>query len=205
MNINLVVIKGKIVLASGDINLEKIYILHGENHRVKKLNGRLDFYHLGNTVSVTRHGFITIYISVNINITVQELETILTRIADFFNPYTNGIQEITYKAANIQLSGKASYKGSLLLTKLRSILQTTTDIIEIVIGSDINVARISNASALPLDNFLYIYIEAKCLQGKFKIQHTGYYTIITTKFKYIPFWELFCTELTDGISAKSSV
>lgn len=196
VNINLCVIKGKL-RSLGPLDLEKFYLVHGQKNGVKKLNGRLDFYHKGNIFSVTRNGYFTIYITIDIAVALNQLEKSLVKLARAFGPYSRSriITEVSYRTANIQLSGGIPCKGSVLLGKLKTALSKAENISEIVIGSEYNITRILCASLLPVGSFLYSYIQVRFNVGKFKLLYSGSFTIITLKFKHIPFFEAFCSSM----------
>lgn len=194
MKINLVVVKGKIVLEGGVLDLEKVSQLYREPHGVRALNGRIDFFYLGNTVSVTKRGHLTVYIAWEIGETLCQIKSFLTRIWTFFNRFTTSITEIRYRIVNIQLSGKSSSSGHLLLEKLKEVLEPFNTI-EVLIGTDRNIARIANISALPSSKFLYIYVQITFAEGKLKVLYSGSYTVITTKVKHLVFWKALCSKL----------
>ena len=159
-----------------------------------KRGGRLDFYYLGNIVSITTKGYLSIYATLNIRSAVNNIEDTFQRIGESFLPYTKGIEHITYRAVNIHLSGKFSLKSSALIAKLKLKFQAVANVLEIVLGTEANDARLQDPNKIPDEVFLYSYVQLKVAEGKLTVLHTGSYTIITTRFQYIAFWKLFTNE-----------
>lgn len=197
MEFNLVIFKGKFILKEGKFDLQSFFEDLQSNTSTLR-PGRVDFYFLGNVVSVTSGGFITIYAAVNIPSTVRNIEESLEKLAGICSPYTKGILEVRYRAVNIQISGKFPFSGRTLLLKLKHTLQSLPNILQLYLGCDPNISSLNDPCEIPEHNFLYTNLKLKVLEGKLNVLYTGSYTIITSRFKFIPFWSDFVNSVKNG-------
>ena len=198
MRLNLVVFKGRFILREATVELLRFHEKHYLRHRVILKGGRVDFFFLGNKISVTKRGYLTLYISVNIPSTVEQIEEIILAIGEAFLSFTCRLSQIEYRAANLHLSGKFPFKNSALFHRLKAEFQTLTNIIEITLcASDELFARFVDPQKLPVDGCTWSSLQLKVAEGKLSVLHRGAFTIITTKFQFIPFWEAFIAKHGD--------
>ena len=205
MNVNLVVIKGRFLL--GDNQLVDLYCFsrkYSRKHTFVYRGGRVDFYSLGNVVSVTSRGYLTLYLTVRLVSALEQLQDTLRRIGEVFLPFTGGFSVIRYRAVNLHLSGRFSVDKSTLFSTLKTNLKKQNGV-EIVLGRGQSISRFQNVSNFPAYPFLYTYIQLKLPEGKLNILHTGSYTIVTSSFKYLVFWKNFVKALCHGDSSRDSI
>ena len=209
MDVNLIVIKARFIIKRGALDLSSFCQKYKTNPGVRRRAGRVDFYTLGNVVSITARGFVTIYISVDKTFVVDHIEEILLAIGEIFLPFTTRKESfsiITYKAVNLQLSGKFALDRISLLKTLKKHLEKQEDLEEIIVGSGQTIARFTQPSSFPNPPFAYTYIQIKLSKGKITILHTGSFTIITYKFNLLEFWENFVSAiLRDGDPPASGI
>ena len=128
---------------------------------------------------------------------LEQIEDIIQRIGEAFVPFTSGFSEITYRAVNLQLNGKFSLDKTTLLKRLKTNLQKQT--VEIVLGCGQTITRLSEFPDYPC---LFTYLQLKLPEGKLMLLHTESFTVITTSFKFLPFWETFVSCIHNGDSAR---
>ena len=202
MDVNLIIIKVRFHIKHSALDLSSFCQKFKANPGVRRRAGRVDFYTLGNLVSITVRGFVTIYISVDKTFVLEHIEEILLAIGEIFLTFTTRKESfslITYKAVNLQLSGKFALDRISLLKTLKKRLEKQEDLVEIILGSGQAITRFTQLSTFPDPPFAYTYIQIKLSKGKIMILHTGSFTIITYKFNLIEFWEKFVAAiLRDG-------
>ena len=183
MNVNLVVIKGRFLLGDNQrVDLYRFSRKYSRKHTFVYRGGRVDFYSLGNVVTVTSRGYLTLYLTVRLASALEQLQDTLRRIGEVFLPFTGGFSIIRYRAVNLHLNG-----------------------VEIVLGCGQSISRFQNVSNFPAYPFLYTYIQLKLPEGKLNILHTGSYKIVTGSFKYLVFWKNFVNALCHGDSSVDSI
>ena len=152
MRVNLVVFKGRFILREGTADLSRFHERHYLRHHVILKGGRVDFFFLGNKISATKRGYLTLYISINILSGVEKVEEIILAIGEVSLSFTCGLSQIEYRAANLHLSLKSSFKSSLLFHRLKAKFQTLTNIIEITLcAGEEQFARFVDPNKLPVD------------------------------------------------------
>ena len=122
MDVNLVVINGRFDIKSGTLDLRSFCQKCKTQPGVRRRGGRVDFYALGNLVSVTACGFIAIYISVDKTFVLEQIGQILLVIRETLLPFTTrkeSFSVIKCKAVNLHMSGKFVLERITLLRRLK--------------------------------------------------------------------------------------
>ena len=107
MNINLAIAKMPLVDANGAKSLPDLCLFKENFPWVRKTGGRVDFHIYFNKYTLTKTGYITIYISYTISDTITSLSQIIKDLMKAIQKFnTKKMYVLLYKFTNIQLSGK---------------------------------------------------------------------------------------------------
>ena len=127
MNINLIVIKGRLSLTEGGIvDFYRFCWEFLQKHGIVNRGGRVDFYCLGNVVSVTSDGYLIVFLAVNIALALGQIEEILRTIGEAFVHFASIFSEFKYQAVKLHFSGKFSLDKTTLIKRLKKFLQNQT-------------------------------------------------------------------------------
>ena len=186
LHVDLVVFRGRFLLRKGAVDILRFHEEYYQKHGVACDGGKVEFFHLGNKISVTKNGYLRLYLCVNVPSAVEQIEETLHRVGETFLPFTSGFSEIKYSAASVHLSGKFAFKGSILFNRLKPMLQTLFPIIDIIASASGERSTTSvDPSKLAVEGCTFTSLKVKVPEGKLCVVHSGSFTIITTKFKFI--------------------
>ena len=160
------------------VDLLRFHEKHYLSHYVISKGRRVDFSFLGNKMSVTKRGYLTLYISVNIPSTVEQIEEIILAKGEAFLSFTCELScpKSSTELRTLHLSEKFSFKTSLLFHRLKGKFQTLTNIIEITLcGSEEQFAGFVDPKKLPADGCTWTSLQLKVPEGKLCFTQRRFY------------------------------
>lgn len=193
MKVNLVVITGRFR------NKDSNFVSNFDNIDLTKSHleyrrGRIEFYHLGNRILLTKRQSFTLYLSNNIRSSLEQITKTLKLIKHII--YQTGLKSLlklqSIQYSNIHCSGQIQLQGKLLYTNCMPILLDFSETIFIKAHAlDLVEVTITNFNKFES----YLQFELKHKNGNLKILYSGYYTIITNTPTSLSWWTMLINRL----------